>query len=147
MGSWEETQPRWVTPPDQRGMTPDHIAACSGYKVGRRKKEVGCLEEWPLSSQVTITCDGALLSWIQLNTCLPMEKNELIPCVAWLVCAAFALPLNCLYINPQIIYLLPFSFSHGYCWWRSEQMTAWDLAVSWDETMMPCRSTHPHNTK
>ena len=60
---------------------------------GRRKKGV-CSEWWHLSSQVTITRDGALLSWRWLNTCLPMGSAERIPCFALLACMAFTLPIK-----------------------------------------------------
>jgi len=43
---------------------------------GRRRKGGGHLEWWHLSSQVTIVCEGALLSWRWLNTCLPMGSSE-----------------------------------------------------------------------
>jgi len=69
------------------------MALCSAIKaVG--KKEGGCLEFWLLSFQVTVTCDGALLSWRRLNTCLPMGDNKLIPYFALLVCVAFAFSIN-----------------------------------------------------
>jgi len=47
-----------------------------------------------LSSQVTGTRDGALLSWGWLNTCLPTGSGERIPRFALLVCTAFALPIK-----------------------------------------------------
>jgi len=43
-----------------------------------KKEESGCSEFCLLSFQVTVICDGALLSCRWLNTCLPMEAvNEL----------------------------------------------------------------------
>jgi len=47
-----------------------------------------------LSSQVTVTCDGALLSWRWLDTGLLMGSSEWISCFAWLACEAFALPIK-----------------------------------------------------
>jgi len=47
-----------------------------------------------LSSQVTVTRDGALLSWSWLNTCLLMGSSELISWFALLACVAFALPIK-----------------------------------------------------
>jgi len=47
-----------------------------------------------LSSHETITRDGALLSWRQLNTCQPTGSSEQIPCFALLVCVACALPIK-----------------------------------------------------
>ena len=47
-----------------------------------------------MPSHDTATCDGALLSWRWLNTCLLMGRSESIPCFALLVCTAFALPIK-----------------------------------------------------
>ena len=51
-----------------------------------RHLDLGCL-----SSQVTVMCDGTLLSWRWLNTFLPMGCNELIPWFTLLACIAFTL--------------------------------------------------------
>jgi len=47
---------------------------CSAIKARGRTKKMGHLELWCFSSEVTITHDGALLSW--KNTCLPMGSRE-----------------------------------------------------------------------
>ena len=47
-----------------------------------------------MSSQVTITREGALLSWGWLNAGLPMGRGEGMPCFALLACAAFAFPIK-----------------------------------------------------
>jgi len=47
-----------------------------------------------LSSQVIVTCDGALLSWGWLNIRLPVGSGERIPSFALLVGVAFALPIK-----------------------------------------------------
>lgn len=60
-------------------------------------------------------CDGAPLPWRWLNICLLMGRGEWIPCVAWLVCAAFALsvklslfqPMSFLTFNCLILYPIP----------------------------------------
>lgn len=54
--------------------------------------------------------DRALLSWEYLNTCLPMERSEWIPCFALLVMLLLHL-LNCLYLKAWAFSLLPFWFS------------------------------------
>ena len=63
-------------------------------KLGEEEGRRAHLERWRLSSQVTVTRDGALLSWRWLNSCLTMGSGEWIPCFALLVCAAFALPVK-----------------------------------------------------
>jgi len=65
-----------LTPGDQRDI-PYRMTSCTAIKAGGRNKNEGHSEDWHFSSQVTITCDGALPSWRRLNTCLPM--NERIP--------------------------------------------------------------------
>ena len=119
-----------MTPTDQRDI-PDHVASCSVYKVGgrRKKKEEGDI--WSLSSQVIIMHDGALLSWGWLNTCLPMGGGELILCFAWLVCSAFAFPVKLSLPQPTsfpaftllILSLIPLV--------GSEQTAAWGLVNGW----------------
>ena len=59
---WEGTQPGQLTPADQRDI-PYHMASCSAYKAGGKRRRGWHSEWWRLSSQVTITCDEALLSW------------------------------------------------------------------------------------
>ena len=44
--------------------------------------------------QVTVTRDGALLSWRWLNTCLPMVSSKLIPSFALLAGMALALVIK-----------------------------------------------------
>ena len=66
----------------------------SNKSWGKKEKGGGCSELWHLSSQITVTRDGALLSWRWLNTCLLMGSSELIPYLALLVCAAFALHIK-----------------------------------------------------
>ena len=65
-----------------------HIKLGEGGNGGERLK-------WQhLSSQVTIMCDGALLSWRWLNSCLPMGSGEWIPYFALLAHAGFTLPVT-----------------------------------------------------
>jgi len=45
-------------------------------KAGGRRRRGERSERWRLSPQVTVMDDGALLSWRQLNTCLPMGSSE-----------------------------------------------------------------------
>ncbi|XP_076190115.1 protein unc-93 homolog A isoform X3 [Aptenodytes patagonicus] len=73
--SWEGTEPGQLTANDQRD-NPHHMTSCSAYKAGGRRRKGGRSDQWRLSSQVTITHDGALLSWRWLNTCLPMGRSE-----------------------------------------------------------------------
>ena len=78
------------------------------------KEEEGrgtCLEWCCLSSRVTITRDGALLSWRWLNrACWREAVNEFL---VWLCLHEWLLLylLNYLYLNPRVFSLLPFQFS------------------------------------
>jgi len=96
---------------------------------GEEEGSRGHSEWWHLSSRDTVRCDGALLSWRWLNTCLPMGSSEWVPCFALLADTAFAYLINCLYLNPRVFSLLPFHFSppcHSE-WEASEQMCEADL--------------------
>jgi len=53
-----------------------------------------------LSSQVTVICDGALLSWGWLNTYLPMGSGEGVPRFALLASMAFALSIKLSLFQP-----------------------------------------------
>jgi len=64
-----------LTTTDQRDI-PYRMTLCSVYKVGEERGRGGSSEWWHLSSQVTITYDGALLSWRWLNTGLTMGNSE-----------------------------------------------------------------------
>jgi len=44
--------------------------------VGKQEEREGCLELRRLSSQGTVTHQGALLSWRWLNICLLMGSSE-----------------------------------------------------------------------
>jgi len=48
----------------------------SNKKLKEEEGSGGYSELWHLSSQVTIRCDGAFLSWRWLNTCLPTGSGE-----------------------------------------------------------------------
>ena len=91
--SWEGTQLGQLTPTDQRDI-PYHMMSCSAYKAGEEEGRGGYSEWCCLSSQVSVTRDGALLSWRWLNACLPMGSSERIPCFVSLACTAFALPIR-----------------------------------------------------
>lgn len=83
------------------------MASCSAYRAGGRRRK-RCF-----SSQVAIKCDGGLLSYRWLNSCLPIGCDEWIPCFPLLMCTVFALPLNILYPNPWVFLHLPYKFSHA----------------------------------
>lgn len=90
-------------------------------KLGVRRRETfGAMVFVPLS-------DGALLSWVPLNTCLPMRSDEWIPWFALLACLAFALPINLSLHKPMGFLTLPIQFSappHLHSW-MSKQEAAW----------------------
>jgi len=104
--SWEGTQPGQLTPTDQRNI-PYHKTSCSTYKAGGRRRKWGDIGSYGiLSSQVTTTSDGAMLSWRWLNTYLEVV-NELL--VLLCLCAWLLLHLlDSLYLNPRVFLLLPF---------------------------------------
>jgi len=64
----------------------------------------GHLELRRLSSQVAVTCDGALLSRKRLNTCLTMGSSEYILYFALIAHIAFALPVK-LSLTPPTSFL------------------------------------------
>jgi len=84
-----------------------------------------------VSSKVTITDDGVLLTWRWLNTCLPNGRSEQILCFALLLCAAFALciklslsqPMNFLIFTLLVLSSIPLQ--------GSEQEDVWFLVASW----------------
>ena len=88
-----------------------------------------------MSSQVTVTGDGALLSWRWLNTRLPMGSGERIPYFALLACVAFALliklslsqPTNFLTFTLSILSPIPPGVG-------SERAAVWCLVAGWGET-------------
>jgi len=110
---WEGAQQGQLTPTDHRD-TPCHRTSCSAMTAGGRWRKGGCSERWHLFSQVTITHDGALLSWRWLNTCLPMGSKEWIPCCALLAGMAFALPINLPLSQPMsfLTFTLPILSPH-----------------------------------
>ena len=63
-------------------------------KLEEEERRGGRLEWRHLPSQVTVTCNGALLPWSWLNTCLPMGSREWIPSFALPAHMAFALPIK-----------------------------------------------------
>jgi len=71
------------------------MTPCSAYKAGGTRRKGGMFGVM-LSSQATITHDGALLFSRWLNTSLPTRSGERIPYFALLVCTAFALPVQLL---------------------------------------------------
>lgn len=82
------TQTGQLTPDEQRHI-PDHLALCLAYKGRGKMRKEGSLEWQYLTSQVTISCDGVLLSWEWRNTCLPVGIGKWIPCFTLLVYVFF----------------------------------------------------------
>lgn len=71
---------------------PYHMKSQSAMKVKRKRRKKGHSELWCLLSLVTVMCGGALLSWGDLNNCLPMGSGELTPCFPLLVYMTFTFP-------------------------------------------------------
>ena len=97
---------------------------CTG---GRRRKE-GLSDLWHLSSQVTITHDGALLSWRWLNIWLPMGSSEWIPCFALLVRAAFTFHIKLSLSQPMSFHTSALPVLSPIALVGSERAAAW----GWD---------------
>ena len=130
--SWEGTQPGQLTPTDQRDI-PHHMTYCAQHvKLEEEEGKGGRLEWWRLSSQVTVTRDGALLSWGRLNTCLLMGSGEWIPCFALLACTAFALPIK-LSLSQSMSFLTFFTLPilSPIPPRASERAAVWCLAAGW----------------
>ena len=100
-------------------------------KLGKEEGRGGHLEWWRLSSQVTVMCDGALLSRRWLNTCLPMGSGEWIPCFALLACAAFALPIKLSLSQPTSFLTCTLPILSPIPLRGSERAAAWCLAAGW----------------
>lgn len=84
-----------VNPNWPKGYLSYHMTAFSTHKSGGRKGKT-----MVLSFQVTVTHDGALLSWRWLNICRPIGSGEKIPCFTLPVWMDFLLYLlNCLYLR------------------------------------------------
>lgn len=83
-GQLSPTDPRRHSRPDK---------PCSAYKAVERRGKEGTLW-WCLSSWVSITHDGAQISWRWVSTCLPMGRGEWILCFASSFCTAFLLHIE-----------------------------------------------------
>lgn len=70
------------------------MALCSIWKGEGRRRKRAAFAVKAFVFQVPGTCDGALLSWKWLYTCLPMGRGELIPCFALPVYVASAFPIK-----------------------------------------------------
>ena len=77
-------------------------------KLGDEEGSKGLLEWWPLSSQVTVTCDVPGAGWTPACWCEVANEFLVLLCVhEWLLLYL----LNCLYLNPLVFSLLPLQFS------------------------------------
>lgn len=65
-----------------------------GIWIRGRKRKWGTFGEMALVFQVTITCNGVLVCWRGIDTCLPMGSSKLIPWFSFLVRVSFALPFS-----------------------------------------------------
>jgi len=97
---WERTQSEQLIQTGQKDI-PFRMASRSTVKAGEDMEEAeGHFELQLLSSQVTITCYEALLSWKWLSLCLMMRSSEWITSLCHFASAQFLLYLlNYLYLN------------------------------------------------
>lgn len=100
LDSWPQTDPRDIPYP---------MVSCSVYKANGRRREKGTFGVMVVFFQVTITCNGALLFWRWLNTCLTMGSGKLIPCIA-LFCFALLVSQLLLYLLILLSLYQPMSF-------------------------------------
>ena len=142
--SWEGAQEGQWTQTDCRSI-PYHVMVCSARKSHGMEEEGRHSWWWHFSSQATITSAEVLLSRKWLDICLLMGSTELIPLFDLLVRAAFAVPLNCYYLDPQIFapsfFLLPTLRKKG----ASERLSRC-LAAGWGPPTIPKKETvveHP----
>lgn len=91
----------------------------------------GHLELWCLSSQITVICDGSLISWRWLNICLSMGNTKLILLLLCLCMWLLLLLLKCLHINPWVFWILSFLFSPWSYMYRSEWVAERGLMKPW----------------
>lgn len=93
-----------------KGLSLYHIASFSAIKAvnkeGRKGGEGRSLEWWHLSSQEIVRCDE-----LCFEEGLLMGSSEWILCCALPVRMASVLQVNCLYLNPWILIIVPFQFS------------------------------------
>lgn len=81
--------------------TPYHIMFPMQSWEKEEKEEVRWMPRvMVFSSQVIVTQDRARLYWRWLKTCLVMRSGKLICCFAWLICTAFASPINLSLFQP-----------------------------------------------
>lgn len=119
------SQDSWPPLPDPRDL-PYHRAPCSAYTAGGRRRG----RWWCLSSQNTVWCDGALLSWRWLTISLPLQNGGTFPsfpCLhGWILLYMF----NYIYLHPKVFSLLHFWFS---LWshWGDQWVNVWGLVAGW----------------
>lgn len=108
-----------------------HTVWCNDQlrKLGKEEGLGWCLEFWPLSSQVTVLCDKALLSWKWLNLCLLMAPSEWILYFALFTHAAFAFSIKISLSQPSRFFsFLLIWFPSPACWERDAWAAVWGLS-------------------
>lgn len=88
--------------------SPSHRASCSAGKAGGRKRNgegthiLSHSTSFPVNPKQLLHMfkhDEALLSWRQMNICLPIRKSELILSLVCVLSFCFLLS-SCLYLSP-----------------------------------------------
>lgn len=107
-----------------------HTTECQGQPNKREEEERrGSIQRNSiLSSQVTVTHDGALLSWGWVNTCLPMKSGELFLALFARACC-FALSIKLSIFQPMTLstctssnlFPIPLQGSEGAAVWCCSQ--------------------------
>ena len=108
-----------------------HTIGCHAQhiKLGEEEGMGGCSEWWHLSSQVTITRNGALLSWRWLNTCLLMGSSEWSPYCVLLACTAFALHIKLSLSQPMRFHAFALLILSSILRGGSERAAVWGWAA------------------
>lgn len=105
--SWDSWA--WLTP----GVSQPIWAHAQHTELGAGGANGRCSEWCHLFLEVCVRCDGVLLCWRWLNSCLPVGSGEWTPCSALLVHVAFAIKLPV----SQVFSCSSFRFSPLCHWW------------------------------
>ena len=137
--TWEGTQLGQLTPTDQRDI-PHHMASCSAYKAGGRRRKGGTF------GVMAFVFPIHRYTWwspafLEMAEHLPANgSSEWIPCFVLLACTAFALPIKLSLTQPTcfltftlpILSLIPPGAGEraaGWCWaacWGYSTRVHWD---------------------
>lgn len=108
---WRKDTARRAEPHRPKGHSTPRDSMLGTWRGGRKRKW-GIFGVMALVFRVAIICNGVLVGWRGINTCLPMGSSKLIPWFSLLVCMScftflftFLLyVLHYLYLYPQFFF-------------------------------------------